>query len=553
MSFLQQYKLSITPLSPVHIGCGETYEPTNYIMNGDALYEFSPFEAMQVLDENDNELLIDIVNGKPNEEMLRKVQRYFYLRRDALLTISKHYLPVTKGVADLYHRRIGKIAQQESQQKGVINKLEIERTAYNSINHLPFFAGSSLKGAIRTALLDRLNRGNALTFKSEKNRALQCRLFEYNAKEMHKDPMRLVSLADAHWQYPDRPASKVYFAVNRPKKHRPKLETQGVYQFLECIPARDYRSLEGSLTLHSVASLPRHANNLPASALQWSIKDIAIACNAFYLPLLAKERRVLLAQEYADTLWLERLEKIENALTQDPERAFLLRVGQHSGAEAMTLNGLRSIKIVQNKGTTTIEPEATTLWLASNHHQAQTQMKTFGWVLVEINPEENSPFKTLIQHSLKAVQDWQHQQQIIRSQAQQAFATQQAIKQQQAQQKAEAERKKRQEERQKEKALAKKMKSMSALAGEFLKQATEEDWEKNKIAFWRNNVIEGWLERLEADNDNALLEQISQLMEIHFHGVMLNPDKTKGKKNKFVYRPRVRNIAKRLLALQQGE
>ena len=42
-----------------------------------------------------------------------------------------------------------------------------------------------------------------------------------------------------------------------------------------------------------------------------------------------------------------------------------------------------------------------------------------------------------------------------------------------------------------------------------------------------------------------------ELMNIHFNAVMDNPDKTTGKKNKFAYKPRVRDVAKRLLALQQ--
>jgi CRISPR-associated protein Cmr6 len=91
---------------------------------------------------------------------------------------------------------------------------------------------------------------------------------------------------------------------------------------------------------------------------------------------------------------------------------------------------------------------------------------------------------------------------------------------------------------------------MSTLAGDFFEQASQENWQENKTAFWQVGVIEKWLDRLEANNDLQLWEQIKQLMEIHFKGVMANPDKTKGKKNKPVYKPRVSQIAKRLLAFQ---
>lgn len=38
--FMKRYELVISTLSPVHIGCGEDYEPTNYVMDGGCLYLF---------------------------------------------------------------------------------------------------------------------------------------------------------------------------------------------------------------------------------------------------------------------------------------------------------------------------------------------------------------------------------------------------------------------------------------------------------------------------------------------------------------------------------
>ena len=44
MNFLKTYHLAITPLSPIHIGCGEDFEPTNYVIDADKerLYGFDP-------------------------------------------------------------------------------------------------------------------------------------------------------------------------------------------------------------------------------------------------------------------------------------------------------------------------------------------------------------------------------------------------------------------------------------------------------------------------------------------------------------------------------
>ena len=40
--FMQTHKVYLTPLSPIHIGCGEDFEPTNYIVEQDLLYYFEP-------------------------------------------------------------------------------------------------------------------------------------------------------------------------------------------------------------------------------------------------------------------------------------------------------------------------------------------------------------------------------------------------------------------------------------------------------------------------------------------------------------------------------
>ncbi len=46
-TFLKTYRLALTPLSPIHIGCGEDFEPTNYLIDDDGksgpvLYGFDP-------------------------------------------------------------------------------------------------------------------------------------------------------------------------------------------------------------------------------------------------------------------------------------------------------------------------------------------------------------------------------------------------------------------------------------------------------------------------------------------------------------------------------
>lgn len=37
LKFLSTHRIALTPLSPIHIGCGETFEPTNYVIDREPL------------------------------------------------------------------------------------------------------------------------------------------------------------------------------------------------------------------------------------------------------------------------------------------------------------------------------------------------------------------------------------------------------------------------------------------------------------------------------------------------------------------------------------
>lgn len=554
MTFLQQYHLNISTLAPVHIGCNETYEPSNYIIEGDALYEFSPFEAMEVLDSKERQRLHNIVKAKPNEELLKKVQGFFYSNRQALLSISQHFLPVANGVADLYAKRIGKIANQERKGKGVINQLEIERTAYNPTNHQAIFPGSSIKGAIRTALLDAINQGQrVMRGERSHNLHLQQCLFQYQMGTIHKDPMRLISIADARWQAGDMPNTEVLFAVNRRKKHTMKdgrllesrAEQDGLYQLLECLPATQYRCLQTTLNIQQVNGLNGSEEKLPAKALRWLIKDIAAACNAFYKPLLEKELSLLKQLNYADPEWIAR---IQQALTlTENNQAFLLRLGRHSGAEAVTLNGVRSIRIMRGKEKPEFAEAPKTIWLASSEQASKAGMSSFGWVLIEIDAQGDTVLKDSFQASRDRLIAWQ-QEKLAAQAKQQAIIQKQREEQQRkdAEAKAAAEREA-EEKRKQQEALEQAKSSMSELAGEFFELAETKGWKTDKNAFTTPPIIESWVEKQQESQDEDLKNQLLELLEIHFKGICNNPDKVKGKKKKPVYPSRASSAVKVLL------
>ena len=417
-NFLNHYMLKYTPLSPLHIGTGDSYEPTNYVIDDGTLYEFDTGAALAALSANDRTELLKITGGKPDTQMLKALQKFFYDRRNALKPWSVHAIPVLEGVAGLYQSRIGQSANREGGGGQVINRLEIDRTAYNPINRQPILFGSSIKGAIRTALLNHVNKGQSLSKqdadwfkiddldKYERRRygreqkkvysRLNERLFKFRAGKFELDPMRLLHVSDAAWiNHENLPTAQVLITVNRKKHkvtnaHGSELLSQAekkenLCKLLECVPPWHYRVFAGGLNIQLLNKL--HAKNddrLPHDDLRFSMKQIAKACCAFYLPILKAEMTLMRGRGFLDNEWDKNIQALLANMADKMQtgQIFLLRIGRHSGAEAVTLSGARNIKII--KGNPEYQEQTKTLWLSAEQPKQRSGLLPFGWVLVEV-------------------------------------------------------------------------------------------------------------------------------------------------------------------------
>jgi CRISPR-associated protein Csm5 len=424
MKTFSAYRLLFTPLSPVHIGTGDSYEPTNYVIEGDTLHEFDTGSVVEALSATDRQALNAIVNRSPDDTMIKAVQKFFHDRRATLMPRGVHRIPVQAGVVRLYGDRVGQTAQQESAGRRVINQLEINRTAYNPVTRLPVLMGSSVKGAIRTALLDQVNAGRSTT-EREGLHPFQGKadLFRYYDRRpvCERDPMRLVQIGDAGWQgEPGLPAAEIVFAVNRKKapivdrqgNQRSTRADSGPPQILECIPAFRYRAFAGQLNVQLLDGVNK-PGEVPAADLRFDMNRIAHACNAFYRPILQNEIGLLSQCRFLDAGWGKALNEILGSSLLESGGTFLLRVGRNCGAVSVTLNGVRKIKIMQGRGRgPRQESAATTIWLAAKERDQESGLLPFGWVFVEFSAlegrkvDENSSLKGLCEQRLSAVRQW---------------------------------------------------------------------------------------------------------------------------------------------------
>jgi len=388
-AFLENHKLLISTLSPVHMGSGEDYEPTNYVLDGETLIGFDTAGLASILTKEEIKKLGKLVQARG---ALLGIQTFIYGLRERIAGIASHTVTAAADVAKKYHERIGKVAQTEAGGKKFINLLEINRTAFNPHNQQPLLPGSGLKGAIRTAVLNALSSGTRNNRVTTKPKVLETDIL---GGSFASDPMRLLKISDASWlEQAGNPDERIVFDNNLPKDKAKlgkemKSAAGGLAVMREVIPAMISRSFSGQLGIQNFGDIK--SEEVPSQEL--SLQDLINKCNTFYLALFYSELKILEDLNCLDQKWLALINDVLNneiKVLMEKGTAMLLRVGRHTGAEGMTIEGHRKIKIMGKKGAAPqYLDHATTLWLAGEKEKSKTNLQPFGWLLLEIDHSEN--------------------------------------------------------------------------------------------------------------------------------------------------------------------
>ena len=372
------HALSISTLSPVHVGCDAVYEPSNFVIHEGLLH------ALDVAD-----LAASLTTAERNElksradqrEPVGALQQFFHNNAARLAGFSRHQVAVAEAIVRDYEQKAGVAQQRGPGGTATYATFPIARTAFNPADNAAYLPGSSLKGSLRTAWLNHLNRGQALDRaavgdRRNANRQLQENLLGYSARELHKDPLRGVRIADALPDTDEAPPTRVLYAVSKKKRlprdgERPPQELK---TFLETVPECLPGVFQGELRL--------------AGDIRW--RALCTACNDFYLPQLEAELAHPVLGGQLDPAW----KRLIAALLADElealiaaQQGFLLRVGRHSGAESVTLDGVRHIKIlgprVDGKQTFEHRSQTTEKRFASQSKAASGGLLPFGWIWVD--------------------------------------------------------------------------------------------------------------------------------------------------------------------------
>ncbi len=371
--------ISISTLSPVHIGCDEVYEPSNFVIADGLLHDLDPADLAADLSDDERKQLTALAEGR---EPIGALQRFFREHAKRFAGLARHQVAVAEAIVSEYEKSAGRPTQRGAAGEATYNLFPIARTAYRPFDNMPYLPGSSLKGSIRTAWLNHLNGGAALTVddKADAKRAprrLQERLLGYAAGKFENDPFRHIGLADAHPEEDGTtPPTRVLYAISK-KKRRPREGESGSPElkvFLETVPDALPAAFLGELRL--------------SGTIEWNA--LCDACNGFYKPQLEAELNHAVLGGLIDAEWrsiIAALLASELGELMTAHQGFLLRVGRHSGAESVTLDGVRDIKIlgprVDGKQTFDFRPNTTEKRFASLTKAGTSDLLPFGWIWID--------------------------------------------------------------------------------------------------------------------------------------------------------------------------
>jgi len=339
--FLKHYRLVISTLSPIHIGCGEDYEPTNYVVHDHCLYPLYDHALTHAFaDRVKREDLERAVSGQPD---LRRLQQ-LYSQQPDLPFLADRFVPMTEK-ASTHHKNWVTSSGQNC---------VIERTIYNSATGYPIFPGTSLKGSIRTAILNVLAEQNKTVPYPERSQDLEKNLL---GGSFETDPLRHLKVGDADFQ--DIMENNSAHIMTRHSRHRKDGTTTSIrdisQNLVECATPFMSRCFVADVT----------------ESTEWKF-NVTTACNQYYFG------KVLIEQiEILDAMglswWADQFKNsIADAIGKNS--GFLLRIGKNCGADTLSIKKFMRLRTKHN----TELPLSTTLCGAENN------FLPFGWLFVEI-------------------------------------------------------------------------------------------------------------------------------------------------------------------------
>ncbi len=360
------YKIKIEPLTAVHIGSGNSLLPVDYTLekpNGSTEKRYVKFSSDKIINSilesgtaQQKQELQNVSDLNDINVLAKFFRKYFYLG-------VEYDSKVTKDFINLYSSKIN---------SGLFeNSLEVNQTLHHGAS--PYIPGSSIKGAVRTAILNQAlmdlpqESYNELFEMADKEKQRDSKKSgRYEKKIQNKallmlsvkgiddaklDPFRYIEISDSEFSAKSQLVARMENA--KIDKFKKELCSEAMQIIAESIPGKlaDSKTSSGfTIRINEDLQNIELPNGFCINK-QIDLQEIISACNFFFKSQFNKEYKKFYKDAYESVDKIFELKKIIDSIPENSETEFLLRVGRWSQIEYVTFeNNFRNPKTPTKKG-----------------------------------------------------------------------------------------------------------------------------------------------------------------------------------------------------------
>lgn len=335
------YNLTVEPITAVHIGTGEELTPLDYKVctelkdnkfNRDVYLRFFWEKVIEKCNLNSD--LLNKFYQISNNNNMSELRAFFQENVNEFSQIA-YLCETTKEFAGTYKENMEKDPMQNA---AIVHEMFRKKGAKGCV-----IPGSSLKGAIRTAVLngeankydktDNINKDNyaAKLFNMDKGK--------YNAEA---DPLRCLAVSDC--EVPDKENSQLVGSLKIIGTD--SIPKNGDTQIHAEVLCGKYTGMPGIGSGRIIIDEDLfHANNANDRINNFfSIENIISACNDFFWKQFDKEISTFYEYESEETKMLTELEKELDEIARC-KNSFIIRVGRWSQVEFITIDKFKKPKV----------------------------------------------------------------------------------------------------------------------------------------------------------------------------------------------------------------
>lgn len=319
---MKRYRMNLKILSPVHIGSGQELDPLEYFVKDRFFYRLNMTSFLQDLPDRLKQNFYQAVNAANPINLRRFIADNIDLDKYTLFLAD-----ASESFVQAYERNLNNPR----------NQLLVNLMTRTGASHYPYLPGSSIKGAIRTAVISCLAKQKNTRLANERSFENQV-LGHADGKQ---DPFRCVKISDA--VLPDNATFIDKVEIFKPDA-RSGPSPVGIQMFYEqCFSMLDNQDITAATQMAVDNELPdknyfnkRNNRNENAVSMKLSAEQIVKCCREFYTPKMQSDHNLF----YKSSAELDNC----NSPLLDMkfgDNEFPIRMGRFSHIECTTVDGLR--------------------------------------------------------------------------------------------------------------------------------------------------------------------------------------------------------------------